>query len=149
MGLDNSRVITHQCGYRNGFGWRKGEVVKHPAIGCLPFLPVCIDFGSGRFLAERQPFTGLRMKIFTQAGEFVTGGNAIQSEISRTLAKPLAGNGLALGIIIANRQMFLKILLGVSEIILRLGCEHGRQRRSAGYFCGCWSERMKPDGYSA
>ena len=112
------------------------------------FLAVCPRFNSCRFLPERQPFTGLRMKIFTQAGEFVTGGDATQSQVGRTLAEPLAGDGLALGIIISDRQMFLKILLGVSEIILRLGCEHGGRRGLTGCFCASRSERTKPDGYT-
>ena len=83
-------------------------------------------------MPERKPFAGLRMKIFTQAGEFVGGGDAIQSKFGGTLSKPMAGDGLPLGVIIANRQMFLKILFGVTEIVLRLGCEHGRQRKSNG-----------------
>lgn len=113
------------------------------------FLAVRIHFGPGGLLAERQPFTSLRMKILTQTGEFVTGGDTIQSQVSCTLAKSMARDGLTFGIIITDRQMFLKILFGVSEIVLRRGCKHGRQYGSTGHFCVSGSWRKKPDGHSA
>ena len=87
-------------------------------------LAVSSFFNPGGLLAERQPFAGLRMKIVTQARKFVAGRDAIQSQVRRTLAEPLAGDGLPLGVVIADGQMLFEVFFRVVQVALCLGGQH-------------------------
>ena len=78
-------------------------------------LAVSSFFNPGGLLAERQPFAGLGMKIVTQARKFVAGRDAIQSQVRRTLAEPLAGDGLPFGVVIADGQMLFEVFLGIDS----------------------------------
>jgi hypothetical protein len=132
MRLDNPRVVANQRGNGNGFGRGESEIVKYPAIGRLPFFAINPLFNPYGFLPERQPFAGLRMEIVAEPDKLIGGGHAGQAQIFRALADPLAGDGLPLGIIIANRQVFLEILFGVNRVVLGFRCKHDRQRKSSG-----------------
>ena len=130
MRLDNPSVVADQRGNGNRFGRGKGEVVKYPAIGGLPFFAINPLFNPCRFLPERQPFAGLRMKIVAEPDKLIGGGYAGQSQICRALADPLAGDGLPFGVVITNRQVFLEILFGVNRVVLGFWCKHCRQLKS-------------------
>ena len=132
MRRDNSRIVADQRGDGNRLWRGKGEVVKYPAIGGLPFFAINPLFNPCRFLPERQPFAGLRMKIIAEPDKLIGGGHAGQSQICRALADPLAGDGLPFGIIIANRQVFLEILFGVNRVVLGFRCQYCHQLKSTG-----------------
>jgi hypothetical protein len=82
------------------------------------FLPIAPDVRARGILAYRQFLAGLRMEIFTQADELVHAGNAGQSQIFRALAKPMSRHMLALGVVIADGQMFFEILPGIFQAAL-------------------------------
>ena len=132
MRLDNSRIVADQRGDGNRLWRGKGEVVKYPAIGGLPFFAINPLFNPCGFLPERQPFAGLWMKIIAEPNKLIGGGHAGQSQICRALPDPLAGNGLPFGVIIADCQVFLEILFGVNRVVLGFRCQHCRQLKSTG-----------------
>ena len=132
MRLDNPRVVADQRGNGNGLGRGESEVVKYPAIGGLPFFAINPLINPRGLLPERQPFAGLRVKIIAEPDKLIGGRHTGQSQICRALADPLAGDGLPLGVIIANRQVFLEILFGVNRVVLGFRCKHCRQLKSTG-----------------
>ena len=120
MGFKNPFVFTQQSRDGNRLWRREREVVEYPPIGrALVTFPPC----GVQSLCERLTCGGIL--ILTQTQEFIDADFPGQSESLRTQANPFAGNPLALIIVITNAEMFLKVLLCVFEIVLRLCRDHG------------------------
>jgi len=90
------------------------------------------DLHPSGFVPQRQPFAGLRMKVLAQAQEFRTARGAGQTQLLRSLPIPLPEDLLTFRVIIADAQVFLKILSGVAQTVLRFGCKHTPTVRQPG-----------------
>ena len=90
------------------------------------------DLHPSGFVPQRQPFAGLRMKILAQAKEFAPLCDAGQTQLLRSLPIPLPKDLLIFRVIIADAQVFLKILLGVAQTVLRFGCKHTPYGKAVG-----------------
>ena len=88
------------------------------------FLSIASNVHAHGVLAHCQFLAGLRMQIFTQSDKLVHAGDAGESQIFRTLAKPMSGHMLALGVIIADGQMLFEIMLGIFQAALWFDCQH-------------------------
>jgi len=89
------------------------------------------DLHPSGFVPQRQPFVGLRMKVLAQAQEFRTARGARQTQLLRSLPIPLPQDLLTFRVIIADAQVFLKILSGVAQTVLRFGCKHTSYGKAA------------------
>ena len=99
------------------------------------FLAILPDLHPSGFVPQRQPFAGLRMKVLAQAEEFRTARRAGQTQLLRSLPIPLPQDLLTFRVIIADAQVFLKILSGVAQAVLRFGCKHTPYGKTAGRAC--------------
>jgi len=119
MGFKNPFVFAQQSRDGNRLWRREREVVEYPPICCalLTFRPRGVQ-------PLRERLTRRRILILAQPQEIIGSDFPRQSESLRTRAHPFAGNPLALIVVITDAEMFLKVLLRVLEVVLRLCRDH-------------------------
>jgi hypothetical protein len=101
----------------------------------LTFGAIRSHLAAGGFVPQCESLAGLWMEILAQAYELVAVGVSRQSESLGTFADPLARDGLALRVVIANGEVLLEIPLGILQIVLCFGHEHDREITVAGADC--------------
>lgn len=102
MRLDDARVIAHQGGDGHRLGWREREIAEHTPIGVWVWLAIRANLHPRGFLPQRQPFSGLRMKVLAEAQELAFACGTRQSQLLGSLPVPLPQDLLSLGVVIAD-----------------------------------------------
>ena len=119
VSLANPLVTADQRSQGHRLGRRKGEVVENPSIrrNVFAVLPSCLE-------PLREPLARRRMLVLTEPQKFFRAHFSGQPEPLGTQAKPLAGDPLALVVVVADAEMFLEVTLGILETVLRLCRDH-------------------------
>ena len=110
-----SLIVQCDCQHGNRLGRGTGEVVEHPPLVRL-------------LLALRQTFIVAWIPIFAKRVKLFARHIALQTQSLRARADPVAGADFARRVVIVLRQMLVKILLGIRQILLSYGSKHTRAR---------------------
>ena len=131
MSFENPLVLAQESCDGNRLWRGKREVAENAPSGraLVTFRPRGIES-----LCERLTRGGIL--ILAQPQEIIGSDFPRQPESLRTQANPFARNPLALIVVIADAEMFLKILFCVLEVVLRLRCDHAADSiRTMRAFC--------------
>src|ERR1035438_5488401 len=101
VGVHDAGVATDQCGNRNRFGRRKGEIVEHASIRHLVHFPDVSSYRPSRFEPLRQSLPGARIEVVAKTKELVALNRSREVERLRAYTYPLSGSGLPFAVIIA------------------------------------------------
>src|SRR6267142_2378432 len=119
MGFENSFVFAQESRDGNRLWRRKREVVEYAPIG-----RALVTFRPRGVQSLRERLACGRILILAQPQEIIGTDFPGQSESLRTQPNPFAGNTLTLVLVITDAEMFLKVLLCVLEVVLRLCRDH-------------------------
>lgn len=119
MGFENPIVFVDERRDGHRLRRREREIVEDPPIGRI----LAVFSPRGIQPLGQRPACG-RILILAQPQEVIGADLAGQPEPFRPQPDPFATDTLSLIVVVADTEMFLEVLAGVLEVVLRLGCDH-------------------------
>src|SRR5213594_3964581 len=121
--LDDPFVARDEGGDGNRLRRRKREVIEDP--------PICLGVAillAQNVLSLSQAVARSRVLILAKGEEFSLTHFAAQSKRTRTNSEPFASDLLPFLVVVAYREVFCEIALGVGQTVLGLCRDHATQR---------------------
>lgn len=108
---DKAQLSANKRSDGNGLRRRERKIEEHSPIGQIAIT----DLSSG-LAAYGEMFAGLRVSVFTQRDELLLLHCARQSKQRSVDTEPFATDTLALGVVITDAQVLLKVAPSVCQI---------------------------------